>query len=41
MGVLFFFNKVGKKLAALLKFSYFTRIFQGVSLGPKHFAAGV
>ena len=34
-------NRVGKKPAALLKFSYFTSIFQGISLGPKHFLVGV
>ena len=37
----FFLNKVGEKPAVLLKFSYFTGIFQGISLGPKHFLVGV
>ena len=37
MSEFFFFNRVGKKPTALLKFSYFTSIFQGISLGPKHF----
>ena len=33
----FFFNREGKKCTGLLKFSYLTSIFQGISLGPKHF----
>ena len=37
MSEFFFFNSVGKKPTALLKFSYFKSIFQGISLGPKHF----
>ena len=37
----FFFDKVGKKPTALLKFYYFTSIFQGILLCPKHFVVVV
>ena len=32
-----FFNNLSKKPSALLKCSYFASIFQGISLGLKHF----
>ena len=37
MSEFFFFDRVGKKPTALPKFSYFMSIFQGISLGRKHF----